>query len=276
MSEPTRRTPPRLLEVLGVEELSPHVRRVSLGGPALSGLVSWPAAHIKLFFPRAHQREPSLPTLDRDGRPVWPALSERPVTRTYSVRRHDPAAGRLDVDFVLHAPHGPASAWAAQARAGMRIGLAGPGGPRPLLKPAQRYVLAGDLSALPALGALLEALPLHAHGAAFVQIPEEADMQVLSAPPGVTITWLIRDARGQRDGDLVAAVTEAPLGLGDAFVWLAGEGNQVVALRDLLLARGVPAARMYAVPYWKRSQSEEQYHAERHRVMDELGSEGAA
>jgi NADPH-dependent ferric siderophore reductase len=276
MSEVAPRTPPRLLDVLGVQLISAHVKRVSLGGPALAGLRTWPAAHIKLFFPRAHQREPSLPTLDTNHRPVWPPLSERPVTRTYSVRRHDPLAGTLDVDFVLHAPHGPASAWAARACEGMRIGLAGPGGPRPLLKPADRYVLAGDLSALPALSALLEALPEHACGTAFVQIPQEADMQVLAAPPGMTITWLIRDERGQRDGDLVRAVTEARPVLADAFVWLAGEGSQVVTLRDQFRAQGVSPARMYAVPYWKRSLSEEQYHEERHRVMDELGTEGVA
>jgi hypothetical protein len=45
----------------------------------------------------------------------------------------------------------------------------------------------------------------------------------------------------------------------------------VIALRDHLLAT-LPASRagMYAVPYWKRRQNEEQYHKERHRIMDEL------
>jgi NADPH-dependent ferric siderophore reductase len=275
VSEAPARTPPRLLEVLAVHTLSPHMKRISLGGPALAGITAWPAAHIKLFLPRQGQREPKLPTLDVTGRPVWPPLPERPVTRTYSVRRYDPEVNRLYVDFVIHEPHGPASAWAARAEPGMRIGLAGPGGPRPLLKPADFYLLAGDLSALSALGALLESLPLTARGAVFVQIPDEADRQRIAAPPGVTLTWLVNEAQPRASTDLVEAVRHAVVAGSDPFVWLAGENTQVVAMRDQFLARGLRPARMYATPYWKRSESEEQYHEERHRVMDELGAEGA-
>jgi NADPH-dependent ferric siderophore reductase len=266
-----KRVPPRLLQVLEARNVSPHVRRMVLGGVALSGLVAWPAAHIKLFFPRPGQAQLRLPTLDDQGRPVWPPLAERPITRTYSVRRHDPRLSLLEVDFVLHEPGGIASQWAARAEPGMHVGLAGPGGPNPMLKAADWYLLAGDLSAISAIAALLEALPPSARGCAFVQIASERDRQVIAAPPGVQITWLVTEQRVHPCTDLVESVRNVSWPRANAFAWIAGENGQVIAIRDhLRRERGLTGDALYAVPYWKQNESEEQYHAERHRVMDEL------
>jgi NADPH-dependent ferric siderophore reductase len=271
VSSQPKRSPPRLLTVQSARNVSPRVRRISLTGAALSGLDSWPAAHIKLFLPRAGQAELKLPSLDDAGRPVWPPMPERPITRTYSVRRHDPELTRLEVDFVLHQPGGPASEWAARAEPGMHVGLAGPGGPRPMLAPADWYLLAGDLSALAAIAALLEDLPQDARGFAFVQIPSERERQTIAAPPGVQLTWLVTEERVQPCTDLVESVRNVSWSLGRPCAWIAGENAQVIAIRDhLRQERGLPGTCMYAVPYWKRSLNEEEYHAERHRVMDEL------
>lgn len=273
MSGEPKRAPPRLLQVLETRDVSPHVRRVVLGGPALSGLVAWPAAHIKLFLPRPGQPQLKLPTLDAHGRPVWPPLPERPITRTYSVRRHDPRLSRLEVDFVLHEPGGLASQWAARAEPGTEVGLAGPGGANPMLRPADWYLLAGDLSALGAIAALLEALPREARGCAFVQIASVRDRQAIATPPGVQLVWLITEQRAQPCTDLVESVRNMRWRAG-TFAWIAGENAQVVAIRDYLRReRGLSGATMYAVPYWKQNENEEQYHAERHRVMDELLAE---
>jgi len=210
---------------------------------------------------------------------VWPPAAESPVVRTYSVRRHDVREQRLVVDCVIHEPTGPASSWAAQARPGMQVGLAGPGGAQPMLRPADWYLLAGDLSALPAMSALLEAMPPDARGHVFVQLDDARDQQELRRPAGVHLRWLLSselsasannaDAVGQA---WVRSVCRLGWPEGTPQVWLAGENTQVVLLRDHLLET-LPASRvgMYAVPYWKRRHDEEQYHKERHRIMDELG-----
>jgi len=269
-AEPKRR-PPRLLQVVETRDVSPHMRRVVLGGAALSGLRAWPAAHIKLFLPRPGQQKLTLPTLDPDGRPVWPPLAERPITRTYSVRRYDPYLSLLEVDFALHTPGGVASQWAARAEPGMQVGLAGPGGANPMLKPADWYLLAGDLSALSAIAALLEALPRDARGCAFIQIPSERDRQVIVTPTGVQLVWLVTEQRVQPCTDLLESVRNVRWPRAASFAWIAGENAQVIAIRDYLRSeRGLSSAAMYAVPYWKHNENEEQYHAERHRVMDEL------
>lgn len=270
MSEAPRRTPPRLIDVLETQRLSPGLVRITFGGPQLAGFgPGWPAAHIKLFFPRAHQRVPRLPTLSPQGRPVWPEPSESPAVRTYSLRRHDVERQTVQVDFVLHEPGGPASEWAAQARPGMQIGLAGPGGPRPLLPRAPWLLMAGDLSALPAISALLEGMHADARGQVWIQLDDERDRQQLSAPPGVQLFWMIAPPAAA-GAELRASLQAQPLPE-QAYFWLAGENAQVVATRDEILARAPELrSRMYAVPYWKRRETEEQYHAERHRVMDEL------
>ncbi|WP_437663841.1 siderophore-interacting protein [Sorangium sp. So ce1182] len=265
------RTPPRLLEVLRATQISPHLRRITLGGEALAGFPAGAGgAHIKVFLPREDQESPELPALGPDG-PIWPPAPRRPITRTYSVRRYDARAGELDVDFVLHGDDGPASRWARRAAPGGRIGVAGPSGPDPMLGPADWYLLAGDLAALPAIGALLEALPATARGHAVVAVPDEADVQQLERPPQVALTWLPLGGKHAPGPELEEAVRTLTWPSGRVFAWVAGESASVRALRDHLRGeRGLGRDAMYAVPYWRASRSEEAYHEERHRFMDEL------
>lgn len=263
------RTPPRMLEVQATTRISPRLQRVTLGGPELEGFPPGrEGAHIKLFLPQEHQRQPVLPTLGPDG-PIWPPRDQRPITRTYSVRRFDPERCLLDVEFVLHGDAGPASAWAARARPGDAIGLAGPGGPDPMVGEADWYLFVGDLSAVPAITALMEELPDDATGVALLEAPDEDDFLSLPGPSGFSVEWLVTGGAGSVLPERVAAMDwpdhMAP------FAWVAGENAMVIALRQHLRhERGLCRSAIYAVPYWKRSASEEAYHEERHRVMDNM------
>ncbi|HEY0061765.1 MAG TPA: siderophore-interacting protein [Telluria sp.] len=270
-----QRTPPRLLRVIRTEQLSPHMRRVILGGAALAGFPAGSAgAHIKLLLARPGQIEPILPTLGPDG-PVWPPSDVRPTARTYTVSSYDARAGELAVDFVLHEDEGPASRWAHLAREGDAIGVAGPGGPRRFVPDAASYLLFGDSSALPVLASVLANLPGHASGYAFIEIADSAEVQRLERPEGIELVWLIRTT--QRPGEstlLLDAARSLDWPAEPVSVTLAGESHQVVALREYLLqARGVPPDAMYAVPYWKDRHTEEAYHAERHQIMDRFEAE---
>src|SRR3954469_22549433 len=151
---PPRKRTPRVAEVVGTSRLTPHMIRVVLGGDGLSG---FPAGehtdhYVKLVFP------PDSPD------------PERPVTRTYTVRAWDAAAGELTLDFVWHGDEGLAGPWAAAARPGDRIQSLGPGGGSTRSPAADWHLLAGDESALPAIGAALERLPAGARALAFVEV----------------------------------------------------------------------------------------------------------
>lgn len=264
---PGKRTAPRMLEVLSSERLTPRMMRVHLGGPALAGFpAGCGGAHIKLLLPRSGQIRPVLPTFGERG-PIWPDNVERPITRTYSVRRHDADAGVLSVDFVLHDDDGPAARWAAAARPGDAVGLAGPGGPNPMLAPADGYLLAGDMSALPAISALLEALPVTACGQAIIRVAGREDIQSLHYAADVAVTWLYPHGP-DGNASLVDAVRAAQWPPGRRFAWVAGENAAVVTARKCLRQQGFDKRQLYTVPYWKATLAEEVYHQERHRIMD--------
>lgn len=263
------KTPPRLLEVQWVRWLSPNLLRVALGGPELEGFpANRNGAHIKVFLPQQGQAEPILPELGPDG-PIWPPPEQKPITRTYSVRRLDTEAGVLEVDFVAHGDEGPASAWARRAAPGQRIGIAGPGGPDPMIGNANWYLLAGDITALPAINALLEELPASARGQAIIEVPTLEDCQASSYEADIAIEWLVREQPAGRDRQLTNAVEAVQWPEQDCFAWVAGENAFVVHIRNHLRRdRGLPRQQMYAVPYWKASLSEERYHEQRHHIMD--------
>ncbi|RJS94839.1 siderophore-interacting protein [Salinisphaera sp. Q1T1-3] len=263
------RRPPALLQVADNQAVSAHRRRIVLAGASLADFpLDRPGAHIKLFFAPAGETQPALPIVTADG-PVWPTDRPRPIVRTYSVRHVDPARCRLSVDFVMHADDGPAAAWAATATSGATVGLAGPGGPMPMLAAAPYYLLVGDLSALPAIEALLAGLPDTARGDVFIHVPDEDDAARLPhVAPGISLHWRYGPADGRVDHAWCAQIIAQAPAPEHGFAWVAGENATVIALRRMLRDRGWPREAMYAVPYWKSQLTEERYHAERHQVMD--------
>ena len=265
-----------LLQVVRTADLTPRLRRVTLGGPALA---SFPAgcagAHLKLLLPRVGQRQPLMPVFG-DAGPVWPPSGLRPIARSYTLAAHDAQACELAIDIVLHGSDGPASRWAAQAQAGQWVGIAGPAGPARFAPGAAFYLLAGDPSACPMIAASLAALPPDARGLALVEVASVADIYPIVHPPGVQLRWLVRGAAipAGASAMLLDAVRELDWPEGAVSATLGGESTQLVALRKhLVQERGVAKAWLYAVPYWIDGQDEESYHEERHDIMDCMEAE---
>jgi NADPH-dependent ferric siderophore reductase len=242
-------TAPRLLQVRRSERITPRMVRVTLTGDALAGLGGeGPDRRIKMFFPAPGQDRPAVPRATSGG-PVWPAGEARPAMRTYTVRRFDPQAGELDVDFVLHDGHGPAAAWARDARPGCWVGVSEPGG-RYLPDPgADFHVVIGDESALPAVATVLAALPPGVPGTAFVEVADAAEEQRL--PGEAVVHWVHRGRRAAGE-PLVEAVRAAAFPAGRGQAWLAGESAAVKELRGhLLTERKLDRRLVYATGYWR-------------------------
>ena len=102
---------------------------------------------------------------------------------------------------------GPAANWALAAKPGDSITIIGPNNRaahcitaetysgiewRPGL--AQRVLLAGDETAVPAISAILESLPAEITGHAFLEVPEAGDFQDIATDADIEITWLARGA----------------------------------------------------------------------------------
>lgn len=262
---------PRLLKVQSWQDLSPHLRRIVFHS---ADLADYPfqcnGAHIKLFLPLPGQDAPQLPLVTAQG-PQWADKADKPIARTYTLRSYDAAACTLSVDFVLHGDNGPASRFALAAAPGMCVGISPPAGPVPMLKAAAHYLLAGDLSALPAIESMLHDMAPAARGDVLLWLPERADLRPLPLPAAVRLHSFFGDA-GQHAA-FIDTLRQCRPSTDDCFVWLAGEASLVADARALARQQWqIPLARCYAVPYWRRGQDEETYHQARHDFMDSDGA----
>lgn len=230
--------------VLLVTTLAPTMLRITAGGAGLDGFLGTGTdQHVKLYCYEPADEPPSPLTM-RNVRAEMHRV--RPAIRSYSVRRHDPVARELDIDFVLHDEPGPASAWAAAARPGDELIFAGPS---PAYQPApdvEHYLLAGDSSALPAIEATLLELPEGSAATVLVELSDDAERRELPSPASVTAHWL---APGELPGALRRSV---PAGAGmDA--WVAGERALVRAARAYLLdERKLDRRYVRPTSYWRR------------------------
>ncbi|MDY4282688.1 siderophore-interacting protein [Xanthomonas sp. LF06-19] len=241
----------RHLQVLRTQPLTPHMRRIVVGGPELDGFVSaGPDDHVKLFFPNPEGAF-VLPTMTEHG-PVYPADALPSPARDYTPRHYDADAQELTLDFVLHGD-GPACRWAAQADPGDALVVGGPRGSFVAADDFDAYVLIGDETALPAIGRWLETLPANAEVDALIEIPGYADRQALDCDAELRITWLERNGVDARSSQLLeGALRDFDPPEGDAFYWIACESARARMMRKFVEGHlGVPKEWIRATGYWK-------------------------
>jgi NADPH-dependent ferric siderophore reductase len=247
---PRRRKPPRPVEVVSVSRIAPRLVSVWVGGDALDGFkVEAPTSHIKVMLPPDGQRELVLPKDTPEG-VVWPDEAVRPVVRTYTPRRFDEASRTLEIQFVLHGA-GPASEWAERASVGDQLAVAGPGGRFTMDPAAGHWWIAGDESAIPAVGTLLEALPATATAEVHLEVADADDEIELDTPAKTAITWHHRRAPDAWGVELGEAARAADIADGTR-VWVACEAAAMRGIRRYFIAeRGLPAGSLVTRGYWR-------------------------
>jgi NADPH-dependent ferric siderophore reductase len=187
-----RREPPqfRRVAVRRAEALSARLLRVTLAGDELAGLVvDQPAASVRLLLPSPGTTDLVMPAWN--GNEFRLPDGQRPVLRTFTPRHVDAAAQELDVDVVLHGG-GAAEAWATTARPGDPVAVSGPGRGYDLDPDAPALLLAGDETALPAIGQLLEHVP--------AGLPVQVHVEV--ARPDARLDDLVPGAGDDRPADI--------------------------------------------------------------------------
>jgi NADPH-dependent ferric siderophore reductase len=254
----------RVGEVLRTSRVTPHMVRVVLGGPGLAG---FPAGeftdhYVKLLFPPPGATY-GVPFDVEQLRAELPA-DQWPVTRTYTVRAWDADAGELTIDFVHHGDTGLAGPWAAAAQPGDLVQFFGPGGAYAPSPDADWHLLAGDESALPAIGAALTRLPAGAPALVVVEVADRAEEQPdLDVPAGVDVVWVHRGPAPVGES-LVAAVRAATLPPGTGHVFVHGEAGLVRELRLHLRAeRGLDPVFTSISGYWRQGRTEDRWQAEK-------------
>ncbi|AZM52269.1 NADPH-dependent ferric siderophore reductase [Streptomyces sp. WAC 01529] len=257
---PARKAPKtHVAQVLRTEQLTPHMRRVVLGGEGLSEFTAGECTdhYVKLLFDAEGVTYPEPFDIQRI-REEFPR-EQWPVTRTYTVRWWDPEARELALDFVIHGDEGLAGPWARDVRPGATIRFLGPGGGYAPDAGADWHLLAGDESALPAIAAAAEALPEGAVARVFVEVegPEEEQKIATDAE----VVWLHRAGRPV-GGPLVEAVRSLEWPEGDVQAFVHGEAGFVKELRRYLrVEREVPRERLSVSGYWRLGHNEDGWQA---------------
>ena len=243
----------RRLEVLRVVDLTPRMRRITLGGPELAGFVSLGTDdHVKLLFPQNAEQAAALETLvlgaGKDNGPL-------PEMRDYTPRRYDLSTLELDIDFVLHGD-GPASTWAEQAKPGQFLHIGGPRGSMIVPDMFDSYLLIGDETALPAIARRLENLAANRRALVIVEVENGKEQQVLESAAEVNVIWVLRE--GGKD-NLLTTVRQIQVPGGSLYAWVATESKVSRRIRRVLLdEHGLNEQFVKAVGYWRLDDSDEE------------------
>ena len=243
----------RRLQVLRVIDLTPRMRRITLGGPELAGFVSLGTDdHVKLLFPQNAAEQATLDTLvlgaGKDQGPM-------PAMRDYTPRRYDLDTLELDIDFVLHGD-GPAATWAEQATPGQFLHIGGPRGSMIVPDMFDSYLLIGDETALPAIARRLEGLAANRRALVIVEVENGAEQQKLESPAQVNVIWVLRE--GGRN-NLLATVKELQVPSGKLYAWVATESKVSRQIRRVLLdEHGLDEQLVKAVGYWRLDDTTEE------------------
>lgn len=235
---------------VGVDQRIKIVLPLPDGGIADFGLLDEPTPHPSDWYSR------------------WRALAEgeRNVLRTYTPSAIRSEQGEIDVDFFLHEPAGPASAWAVSARPGEKLVVTGPDvrmgqtgyGIHWSPGEARRFLLVADETAYPAARNILNSLSPDAQADVFLEVADLAD-DVLSqdAPQNANAQVSLRGS------ELETGVEKAIRNWGEThgamareddgfYAWLAGESGSITRIRRYLTQDlGISKERISFLGYWR-------------------------
>ncbi|WP_297107973.1 siderophore-interacting protein [uncultured Devosia sp.] len=240
----------RLLTVTAVTDITPLMRRIRLEGDMSDFASLGHADHIKAFF-FAEGVTPELPPIGPNGAEFRPGA--KPEMRDYTPRYWSVEEGWIDLDFVLHGD-GPASGWAASARPGSTLVIGGPRGSQVVPLAFDWYLLAGDETALPAIGRRIEEVPAGTRVVAVVEVENKAEEQAFQTRADLTLIYVHRNGEPAGTTTLVPdAIAAASLPMGDAYAYIAGEVNMARAVKAHLVdERGFNPEWVKAAGYWHR------------------------
>ena len=260
-----------VLQVISKTQMTPNYLRIVLSGENVQKFnMVTVGVNNKIFIAPEGVSEIHFPTI-QDGQLVQPPEAIRPIMRTYTCRALNLEKNEMTIDFALHGDQGIAANWARNCQIGDKLGIAMKGFAKQLYPPADWYLLAGDMTALPVLSVILETLPASAAGAAIIEVQTEEDKQILKTNSQIEIRWIVNPTPGKTTQlqELVRAV-ELPNKETDKFAYIAAEFSTVRNLRNFLRREnGWEAKEMHGFGYWQLGSAEDDSAHERHEESHE-------
>lgn len=215
----------RTLDVVSVETISPHFKRITFSGDALTDFISASFDyHVKFI--------------------VNPQASE-PVMRDYTPRSYDNKKKELVIEFAMHG-EGPANQWAENVKPGDQAMIAGPRGSRVIPVDYAWHLLMGDETAFPAMSRRMEELPPQAKVTVVALAHDVRDRRAFDSHAQVDIIWV--DTAEQ----LIDWAQACALPAGEGFVWCAAEASIIKSLRMIFIDdKGHDQNAIRTSAYWK-------------------------
>lgn len=219
------------LTVLGVEDVTPHYRRITVHAPGMSdGSPYGAGSYLRLWVP-----DPDDPGTE--------------VHRAYTVAHVDETTEQIVLEFVLHDPTGPACRWAAVAQVGDQIAATRGRAPhfvQPIPAPAG-YLLVADAAGLPAVNAILGEVPDDAPVDVYLEYGHDDDLGLpVVQTSGLRLRWV----RTGEPAQLLRALEVKDYSAW--FAWVIAESTATKLVSDQLKDWGLPRSRLKAHGYWTR------------------------
>ena len=270
---------PKQLKVVASYAVSPHLQRLEFTTDDIQYFAADSAGqYVKLMFTPSGSTDLSLL-----------APEQRPVLRTYTIRAIDIVKQRLEIDFVKHqlpfvagiieagivetaamtanlpTPEqgGYGQYFAEHAKIGDTIDIRGPGAVASIDCNAAWLLLVADMTSLPALGVVMQALPADARGYVVFEVLSAADApaQLLESIKLPANVQLIVSVRGQAKS-LAQTVASLPWLAGQPSVWCACEFSDMKAIRSYVTGEHeVDRVGCYFSSYWKEGVTEDGHQA---------------
>lgn len=218
--------------VTSTQLITPHYLRVWLHSETLFDAVeACPTAWLRFWMP-----DPADPEVEHQ--------------RAYTIALAEPAAGDFAVDFVLHEPAGPGSAWAQQAEPGDAVSLTSIGSSRFEVsdEPPAGYLVIGDAASIPAIRTIVATVPSEIPIELYLQLHDEADRDIpLGEHPALRVHWVPAAAPEE-----MAQAIEARDWSG-WYAWVAPESVVLRHVRARLKKEfGFAKQSQYLQAYWVR------------------------
>lgn len=239
--------------VTGVADLTPHCKRISFHSDTLFDEADdFPTAFVRGWFPDGKGKE---------------------FQRAYTFSSAHAQTGDFTMDFVLHAPSGPASAWAVDVAPGDELSVMWMSAVPfevPPENPPSGYLLIGDSASLPALNSVIATIPADIPIELYFEQHDPHDRDLpMTTHPRLQVHWV------QRADTTTLATALENRDWSDWYMWAGPETGTLKEVRKRTKEFGFPKAETYTHGYWvegKAMGKERDPHAE----LGGLGESAAA